>query len=495
MPFESIRATPTLSAMSQSSGQEPIPQPQTPGEAGQTGQAPRFDPAAPHHQKPRLRPVRCFPAQANGQVLMGMADARQISDKMVVAPLAAQHLLPLMDGQRTLGEIVAATGQGLTEDLLKGFIAQLDEAGLLFGPKFDALVARMREDFDSAPVLPPAATAAFADMLVAQKFGEDASDELKAEHGPRLLAETFDDWIRQALDDAENPALDELPPAIIAPHIDYPRGWLNYASVWGRLRVVDRPDRIIILGTNHFGMATGVAACDKGFQTPLGTSPLDQQLADAVRARLGPDLAAKLFEHRFDHEREHSIELQVAWIQHVLGADDNGEHIPIFAALIHDPVVNSGESYDGQGIGLTAFLDALRSALDEVAGPREGGAGGSGGGGFARTLIVSSADLSHVGPAFGDQQPLAGDDAAAEQARNRVLGHDQEMLQYVAQGKPDELIVAMSWQQNPTRWCSIGNIVAALKLAQPREVQILRYMAAMDQQGMGMVSSCAAVMK
>jgi hypothetical protein len=69
------------------------------------------------------------------------------------------------------------------------------------------------------------------------------------------------------------------------------------------------------------------------------------------------------------------------------------------------------------------------------------------------------------------------------------------MLNYVSQGKPDELIVAMAWQQNPTRWCSVGNIVAALKLAGPGEVQILRYMASMDQQGMGMVSSCAAVLK
>jgi AmmeMemoRadiSam system protein B len=223
-----------------------------------------------------------------------------------------------------------------------------------------------------------------------------------------------------------------------------------------------------------------VAVCDKGFQTPLGVCPADAALIERVQGKLGAELGGKLLEHRYDHEREHSIELQIAWIQHVLGKDDNGEFVPVFAALVHDPVVNSGESYDGKGVGLAPFIEALRSSLDEVGG---------------RTLIVSSADLSHVGPAFGDQQPLAGEDEAAEQARNRVLQHDQEMLNYLSQGKPDELIVAMAWQQNPTRWCSVGNIVAALKLAGPGEVQILRYMASMDQQGMGMVSSCAGVLR
>jgi MEMO1 family protein len=424
--------------------------------------------------------VRCFPAQANEQVMLGMADARQISDRMVVAPMAAQHLLPLMNGERTVAEIVAATGRGLTEQIMQNFVAQLDDAGLLFGPKFDAMLAKMQADFDSSAVLPPAATAAFADVLVVQKFGEEATEEQKSEHGARLLAETFDDWIKQAMESEENPSLDELPRGIIAPHIDYPRGWLNYASVWGRLRVVDRPDRVVVLGTNHFGMSTGIAGCDKGFQTPFGVCPIDEQLMSAVTVRLGEDLARRLLEHRYDHEREHSIELQVAWIQHILGTDADGNYAPVFAALVHDPTVNSGESYDGTGVGLNVFVEALRGALEEVGG---------------RTLVVSSADLSHVGPAFGDQQALAGDDEAAEQARNRVLSHDQEMLQYVSQGKIDELMVAMSWQQNPTRWCSIGNIVAAMKLVQPREVKILRYMAAMDQQGMGLVSSCAAVMR
>jgi MEMO1 family protein len=142
--------------------------------------------------------------------------------------------------------------------------------------------------------------------------------------------------------------------------------------------------------------------------------------------------------------------------------------------------VNNGESYDGSGVGLTPFVDALRAAIAEAGG---------------RTLVVASADLSQVGPMFGDQQSLAGDDETAQNARNRVVSHDQEMIQHIIQANPDNLIAAMAWQQNPTRWCSTGNIVAALKVVRPERVELLRYMAAMDPQGMGMVTSAGAVMR
>jgi MEMO1 family protein len=424
--------------------------------------------------------VRAFPAQMGNQVMLGLADARQISDRMIAAPMAVQPLLPLLDGQRTVEEIVAEFGKGLTAQALQGLVAQLDDAGLLFGPRFEAIFDRMKQQFDSTPVLPPAATAAFADALAVQKYGETASEEQKAEHGPVLLREAMDQWIAKALENEANPSFDSLPRAIIAPHIDYQRGWLNYASIWGRLRVVDRPDHVVILGTNHFGMGTGIVACDKGFQTPLGVCPADEAMIGALRRRLGPERAAKAFEHRFDHEREHSIELQIAWVQHCLGKGAEGNGCPVLGVLVHDPSVNNGESYDGTGLGLAPFVEALRGAIEDVGG---------------KTLVVASADLSHAGPMFGDQQPLAGDGQEIEQARNRVIAHDNDMLGLVAQAKPDELVAAMAWQQNPTRWCSTGNLVAALKTLQPTRVELLKYLASIDQQGMGMVTSVAAVIR
>lgn len=458
------------------SADRPSPQPSAPAEP------PKFDPAAPHHQRPKLRPVRAFAAPVNGQTMMGLADARQISDRVIALPPQVQPLLKLLDGKRSIEEIASEFGHGLTPDILRQLVAQLDDAGLLFGPVYEALLAKMKTQFDGANELPPASTAAFGEALAAHKLGKDSTAEQREAYAGSALREAMDAWMGQALKDEAQQSFGVLPRAIIAPHIDYQRGWMNYASAWGRMRGegVQRPDRVVILGTNHFGMGTGVVACNKGYQTPLGTCRADATIIEAFRRRLGAQRAEQAFEHRYDHEREHSIELQVAWVQHCLGVDAAGNFVPVMGVLVHDPSVNNGESYDGAGLGLAPFIEAMRGAIQDIGG---------------KTLIVASADLSHAGPMFGDQQTLAGDAPEAKTARDRVMAHDNDMLSLVTQAKPDELIAAMAWQQNPTRWCSTGNLVAAMKIVQPERVELLRYLASLDQQGMGMVTSVAGVMR
>ncbi|MEI7656625.1 MAG: AmmeMemoRadiSam system protein B [Phycisphaerae bacterium] len=444
-----------------------------------------FNPAASHHQRPRLRPVRGFPAQLGEQTALGLADARQISDKAVFTSMAFQVVLPMLDGQRTVDEIVAAVGRGLTREPLEFLIGQLDEAGLLFGPVFDAIEAKMRADFDSTPVLPPGSTAAFADSLAehwvrmqrpeAERGAPvELSEEYRTGMGQQRIREVFDQWIAETLKDPNAPVLESLPRGIVVPHIDYQRGWMNYAGVWGRLRGLSRPDRVLILGTNHFGQETGACACDKGYQSPLGVCPPATDLIDALKANLGPQAGERIFANRFDHEREHSIELQIPWIQHCLGADEDGAYPAVMGVLIHDPTVNNGESYDGLGISFDAFVDAMRKALASLPG---------------RTLVVSSADLSHVGRAFGDDRDVAGDSPEVQEFRTGVFNHDREMIQLLAQGKADELVASMAWQQNPTHWCSIGNMCAAFKLVQPARVHVFNYVAALDDSSQGMVSS------
>ncbi len=445
---------------------------------------PQFNPSLPHHMKPRVRPVRVFPTQYDGAQLMGIADARQISEKVVLTSPAAQLILPLMDGTKDVEMIVKEVGRGLSRLILDQLVAQLDDAGLLHGPTFEAMQSRMHADFDASATLPPASTAAFADALGAQAAGSEEAWKAKSEDEQRALGasrmrEMFDEWIGTALKDAQSPSMDALPRAIVVPHLDYPRGWINYASAWGRLRVVDRPERVIVLGTNHFGEATGICGCDKGYETPLGVCEVDDQLLASLRQRLGSDNATRLFSHRFDHEREHSIELQIPWIQHILGKDDAGKFPKIFGALVHDPTVNNGESYDGGGLALQPFLDALRETIKTLPG---------------KTLVVSSADLSHVGPQFGDQVALAGNDEQSAQARNNVFRHDQDMLKMLIERKPDELVAAMSWQSNPTRWCSIGNLIATMKLVNPEKVEVFNFAGAMDEQGSALVTSVSMAM-
>lgn len=455
----------------------------TPGQNPNNPEAPRFDASAPNQNRPKIRKIRGFPfpvqtPDGQQQVLLGLADAQQLSEKVVVTQPAFQAVLPLMDGSRDIDQIVAECGRGLQRPMLEQFVAQLDDAGLITGPRHEALVAQLHANFDKSDHLPAGSTAQVADLLVMQEVGKDATDEQKAEMGPAKLREMLDKWIDAALKDAEKPAFDTLPKAIVAPHLDYPRGWYNYAQVYGRMRVVDRPDRVVVLGTNHFGQSTGVCGCDKGFASPLGVCPVDQELIGKLREKLG-DGAATLFKDRYDHENEHSVELHIPWIQHVLGADEAGNYPKIFAALIHDPIVNNGQSYDGMGLDLDPFVEALRSTLQELGGT---------------TLVISSADLSHVGPSFGDQQALKGEDGPGAEFRAKVATHDREMLQTLVEKRTEDLVGSMAWQQNPTRWCSIGNMIATIRVTEPERVELVNYAAAMDPEGTTFVSSAALAM-
>ena len=462
---------------------------------------PPFDASLPHHATPRLRPTiagQPVPVQApNGQqaMMLALGDRAQLAERQVVTNPLAQFMLSHMQGEFTTDEIAdkakaqaaqtpnvpAQAVQAITGDNVRLLVAQLDNAGLLEGPTFDAMLTKLRDDFDNSTLLPPGATASIADALAQQSMpeGEQATPEQLAEKGPELLAQQFDTWIDQTLQPVDDPAFDTLPKALIAPHLDYFRGWPNFAHAYGRCRVVDKPARVIILGTNHFGQGTGVVGCDKGFDSPLGACEYDDNFANILKTELGDDNTNKLFEHRYDHEREHSIELHIPWIRHVFTGDD-GNAPKVFAALVHDPSRANGASYDGNGLDLQPFVDALKGAIDKAEGP---------------TLIVASADLSHVGRQFGDQQSLIGDDDEAKAARDKVLAHDRDMLELVTNGKASELVASIAWQQNPTRWCSVGNMVATMLATDAQSVRVLNHTATADQQSMAMITSAAAVIE
>jgi MEMO1 family protein len=79
--------------------------------------------------------------------------------------------------------------------------------------------------------------------------------------------------------------------------------------------LADLPKRFIILCPNHTGMGHFAAINREGeWRTPLGTLPVDTQLADALMAEsrlLGDDWKA--------HAREHSLEVQLPFLQQRVG--------------------------------------------------------------------------------------------------------------------------------------------------------------------------------
>lgn len=96
---------------------------------------------------------------------------------------------------------------------------------------------------------------------------------------------------------------------IVAPHAGYVYSGKVAGKIYGAVRV---PDTVVILGPNHTG--TGVAAAlapEREWLTPLGPVPLNRRLSQLILEQ-APLVREDAVAHRF----EHSLEVQVPFLQH-----------------------------------------------------------------------------------------------------------------------------------------------------------------------------------
>ena len=113
----------------------------------------------------------------------------------------------------------------------------------------------------------------------------------------------------------ERPALALGPKALIAPHAGYPYSGPVAASAYAQLLPArDQIQRVVLLGPSHYVAVEGLATSSaEAFATPLGLVPVD---VEAVRqARMLPQVR----ELDEAHEYEHSLEVQLPFLQTVLG--------------------------------------------------------------------------------------------------------------------------------------------------------------------------------
>jgi AmmeMemoRadiSam system protein B len=89
------------------------------------------------------------------------------------------------------------------------------------------------------------------------------------------------------------------------------------ANAYYELAQDGKPDTVVILGPNHTGYGSAIALMNEGFwRTPLGDVEIDGETADRIVQETRfvdvDDLA-----HRF----EHSIEVQLPFLQYLYGSD------------------------------------------------------------------------------------------------------------------------------------------------------------------------------
>lgn len=392
-----------------------------------------------HLVRPHLRQFQPLPGKSpDGKPVVLLRDPLNLAPKPMVVAAQALSLLAQFQGQRTITEI--AEQFSIPLEKIEELVAVLDRHALLWGPVFTEKEQALKDAISARGCMPRGA----AFML-----GED----------PDVLRKQLADWLIEV----EDPELETPPKGLVLPHLDYLRGWPLYASGYRALEGTTPPDRVVILGTNHFGIGDGVVGTEWNWETPFGEVTRDKALTSAMRDRLGEGF----FADQLDHVPEHSIQLHLPWIQHLYG------DVPIFGVLVPDPLIGM-VSDDGKRTSPDQFLAAMKEALEQLGGT---------------TFLIASSDLSHVGPQFGE--PAAVDD----ERKSEVEHHDRDMLSKFLEGDSREFIEAMSWSKNPTRWCSIGNMAMLLDLAGPDgEIELLDYRQATHENGVAMVSASACAL-
>ncbi|MEE9406188.1 MAG: AmmeMemoRadiSam system protein B, partial [Candidatus Aenigmarchaeota archaeon] len=123
-----------------------------------------------------------------------------------------------------------------------------------------------------------------------------------------------------------------------------------------------RFQRFIILGPSHYPVGPKFSVVINGsWETPLGNVPVDSEMAAALKNK-----CSILEEDESAHEKEHSIEVQLPFLQHR------------FKKLMFVPISIMNTGYD------EGFLKACESLGQSVALAAKAGAG-----------IIASSDFSH----------------------------------------------------------------------------------------------------
>ena len=103
---------------------------------------------------------------------------------------------------------------------------------------------------------------------------------------------------------------------LVSPHAGYPFSGPVAAHGYFHLASEPKPQTIVVLGPNHTGLGAYVAvSTEDAWRTPLGDVELDAEVGKAI-------VAASRWAEWDDlaHKQEHSIELQLPFLQYVYGS-------------------------------------------------------------------------------------------------------------------------------------------------------------------------------
>ena len=399
-----------------------------------------MSPPFPTDFRPRLRPtIRAATAGRRGEFILH--DTSRLSPATLGLTRPGVRLAEMCDGTRTLADLRTAVGPSVSADQIAAFVAGLDEALLLDAPGFAAYLAgpvRRPSCVGSYPP-DPAGIRDLLDGLFTGPGGPGRPAAGPVAGGGRLRA-------------------------VLAPHMDYGRGGVTYG--WAYKELAERTDArlFVVVATSHYSPER-FTLTRKNFETPLGTAVTDQAFLDRLVGHYGDGL----FADRFAHLPEHSVELEVVLLQHLLADRGPIRIVPLLVGSFADCV--AGGTSPGAAADIRRMAAALRAAEAAAGEP---------------VCYVISGDLAHIGPKFRDPGPVTAAQLAAGQAG------DDELLNRLAAADHDGYFDAIAAEGDRRRICGLPPTWLTLEALRPTRGKVLHYGRYVHPEGHESVSFAAA---
>lgn len=408
----------------------------------------------------RLR-LEAVPAVEEGQAVFVLRDLEELTEKPLALSGGGMMLVSLLDGTRTAAQVrdlfLKNTGAVIELPVILDLVGALEKAGYLETPAVAERRKKALADFRGSPRRAavfagpsyPAEPLALAGAL--GKF-------FTAEEGP-------------GKDKAEG-ALGRAPTGLVAPHIDFPRGGPAYAWAYQALSERTPPDAIVALGVAHVSPDSPWTFTPKKYETPFGAMEVDDELYGALASKVW-------YEPRADewvHKNEHSLEFQAVWLRY-LWREKTPPWVPIlvssFERFSPDEAPSKIPTIEKALKDFGAVLQAYQSR-------------------GKRVMVLCGIDLAHVGPRFGDEDPIT------PEMEDKIEGEDRASLVDAMALDADAFYRSVVAGDHWRRVCGLSSLYTGLRLikdlqgsaAQPG--RLLTYGQAPDPAG-GLVSFASAL--
>jgi AmmeMemoRadiSam system protein B len=357
-------------------------------------------------------------------------DPYRYTDALLIIPPVLVQCLECFDGKHTdldlRQALVQLTGDLNVSEVEQHLIQTLSTAGFLEDENFARIEQERKRAFAESPVREPA------------HAGSAYPAELPALH------ETMERY----LDGAAAPEGADRLLGIAAPHVSPEGGWQSYRSAYQMLGPQHRERTFVILATSHYGEPETFGLTRKPFATPLGQAVTDVGLVDRLAERGGSAVRMEDYCHSF----EHTVELQLIFLQHRLGP--GVKILPILCGPFARSLYQGGNPEQHEGV--KRFFDALGEL-----GEREAD----------RLFWILGVDMAHMGARYHD--PFA---AVAEQgAMQEVEARDRARIERINSADAGGYWDLVREKQDDLKWCGSAPFYTFLKTAPRARGELLRY--------------------